>query len=81
MTNDILTPYQAHNLVNAALEAAGLPDRIPPQMMYNYTTGKLRAGKKPLIAYTPEGGVDRAAFEAWLARYIAKKTATVTTGA
>lgn len=72
----VLSPYGAAKLANARLLEEGIAP-IPPQMMYNYTTAKLRAGKKPLIAYTVEGGVDRDAFAAWLDRYVAKKTATV----
>lgn len=75
---EILTPFGAHKLVNARLEKEGLSKRIPPQMMYNYTSGKLNAGKKPLIAYTPETGVDREAFGVWLEKYVAKQVAAVT---
>lgn len=72
--SSVLTPYGAATLANARLKEEGLPT-IPPQMMYNYTTAKLRAGKKPLIAFDPETGVDRDAFGAWLERYVAKKVA------
>ena len=75
-TNTILTPYAAAKIVNAALEAADIK-RIPPQMMYNYTTAKVNAGKKPLIKFTLEEGVDREDLERWVKSYIAKKTVTV----
>jgi hypothetical protein len=71
-----LTPYAAAKLANAEITAAGLK-AIPPQMMYNYTTARLNAGKAPLIAFTPEDGVDREALATWTAAYIAKKTGTV----
>jgi hypothetical protein len=76
--NNVFTPYAASVLANAALKAAGLPP-IPSQMMYNYTTAKLRAGKKPLIAYTPEAGVDRTDFDRWLKSYLTKKGAAQAT--
>ena len=76
MSDSILTPYAASVLANAALTEHGLPT-IPPQMMYNYTSAKLRAGKKPLIAYTPETGVDRDDFARWLKSYLTKKGVTV----
>jgi len=73
----ILTPYGAHKLVNAAFAEAGLK-AVPPQMLYNYTTGQLRKGKKPMIAYTPETGVDREDLQRWVDAYIAKKVAAAT---
>jgi len=75
--SELLTPYACAQLANAQLVAVGLPP-IPPQMMYNYTSAKLRAGKKPLIAFDPAKGVERVAFEGWLARYLVKKGVTVT---
>lgn len=75
--NAQLTPYAAAKLANAALDEAGLK-RIPPQMMYNYTTAKVNAGKKPLIKFSIEEGVDREDFDRWLKAYIAKKTNTTT---
>ena len=71
----VLSPYGAHKLVNAALEEAGLSDRIPPQMMYNYTSGRVNAGKAPFIAWNSETGVDRADLDKWMAAYVAKKVA------
>jgi hypothetical protein len=70
----ILTPYAAAKLVNNQLRELGLAV-IPPQMMYNYTTSKLRAGKKPLIKFTAEEGVDRDDLQRWTAAYITKKQA------
>jgi hypothetical protein len=73
----MFTPYAAAKVVNAALAEVGL-QAIPPQMMYNYTTARVNAGKEPLIAFTPEEGIDRDALAAWIAKYIAKKTGRVT---
>jgi hypothetical protein len=70
----LLTPYKAASLVNAELEKAGLSKRIPPQMMYNYTTAKVNAGKKPIIKYDPSTGeVDAADLKRWTKAYIAKQ--------
>jgi hypothetical protein len=70
-----ITPFAAHKLVNSALEEAGLSKRIPPQMMYNYTTARVNAGKAPFIAFTAEDGVDLESLEAWIVKYVAKQVA------
>jgi hypothetical protein len=70
-----MTPYAAAKFVNAALKEAGLTKVVPPQMMYNYTTARVNAGKAPLIAFTLEGGVDEAALQTWTAKYVAKQVA------
>jgi hypothetical protein len=75
-TTSNLTPYGASVLANTRFKEEGI-NPIPPQMMYNYTTAKLRAGKNPLIKFSPETGVDRVDFERWLERYVAKKNASV----
>ena len=75
-TTTSVTPYAAAKLVNAALEKANLSKRIPPQMMYNYTTARVKAGKATLIGtvivddkvYVTEQGLNE-----WLAKYLAKK--------
>jgi len=69
-----ITPYECAKLANQRLVAEGFAT-IPPQMMYNYTSAKVRAGKKALIEFDPELGVVRSAFEEWLERYVAKKVA------
>ena len=69
------SPYQAAKLINAVLAEANLPS-IPPQMMYNYTTARIKAGKATLIGttivdnkvYVTEEGLNE-----WLAKYLAKK--------
>jgi hypothetical protein len=76
--NTTLSPYAAAKLVNAALKDAGVDASIPPQMMYNYTTARVRAGKAPFIAWTPEKGVDRKSLEEWTKAYVAKKLAAAT---
>jgi hypothetical protein len=70
----ILTPYGAAKLVNARLTEEGLPT-IPPQMMYNYTTARVRAGKAPFVTWDEENGVDREALATWTDKYVAKKLA------
>ena len=71
----MMTPYGAHTFVNDSLKAAGLDKRIPPQMMYNYTKGRINAGKAPFIKYDDKTGVDRADLERWTKSYVAKKVA------
>jgi hypothetical protein len=73
----LVTGYAAAKIVNAVLTEAGLP-AIPPQMVYNYTTARLRAGKAPLIACDAEGRIDTEALEAWVTKYVAKKVANAT---
>jgi hypothetical protein len=68
----MLTPYKAAKFVNEQLEKAGLEKKVPPQMLYNYTSSRLNAGKKPLIAYTIEKGVDQKDLERWTKAYIEK---------
>ena len=72
----LVTGYAAAKIVNAALTEAGLPS-IPPQMVYNYTTARLRAGKAPLIACDAEGRIATEDLEAWVTRYVTKKLAKV----
>jgi hypothetical protein len=68
-----LTPYGAAKLVNAALEEAGVDKVIPPQMMYNYTMGRLNKGKEPFIGFEPTKGVDRESLAEWIEKYVAKQ--------
>lgn len=67
------TPYAAAKIVNGALEEAGLDKRIPPQMMYNYTSARLRAGKNPLIATDADGKITEEGLRTWLVKYLAKQ--------
>jgi hypothetical protein len=78
----VLTPYGAHKIVNAALAEADVRDPkrpqnvkvIPPQMMYNYTTGRVNAGKEPFVKFDLTTGVDR---EDLVERFIPKYIATL----
>lgn len=74
-----MTPYSAAKFVNSSLKDAGLDVSIPPQMMYNYTSARLNAGKVPFIKYTKESGVDENDLKEWTKKYIAKKIANLTT--
>ena len=67
-----VTPYAAHKLVNAELQEAGLPS-IRPQMMYNYTSGRVAQGKAPFIAFDEAKGVDLEDLSRWTKKYVAKK--------
>ena len=80
-TPAFITAYEAAKRATAALKAAGVEGEVRPQMMYNYTTAKLRAGKKPLIASTLEDGVSVEAFDVWVATYVGKKVAALTQAA
>ena len=69
------SPYQAAKLINAVLAEANLPS-IPPQMMYNYTTARIKAGKATLIGTVVVDGkvyVTEQGLNEWLAKYLAKK--------
>jgi hypothetical protein len=70
-----MTPYEAHTIANNAFDAAGVK-RVRSQMLYNYTSGKLNKGEKPLIRFTREAGVDADDLQRWIKSYIAKKIAT-----
>ena len=77
-TNQEITmhsPYQAAKLINAVLAEANLPS-FPPQMMYNYTTARIKAGKATLIGTTivdDKVFVTEEGLNEWLAKYLAKK--------
>jgi len=73
--SEIMTPYKAAKFVNEELEKAGVDKKVPPQMLYNYTTARVNAGKAPLIAYTLETGVDKKSLVTWTKAYIAKQQA------
>ena len=75
-----LTPYAASVAINAALTKAGLKN-IPPQMIYNYTTARIRNNKAPFIETVTIDGqvrVTEAGLAKWTKKYLAKKTAAVT---
>jgi hypothetical protein len=75
-----LTPYAAAKVVNEVLNTEGIDKVVPPQMMYNYTTGRIRAGKKPLIETVEVDGkvfIKADALQAWVVKYVAKQSASV----
>lgn len=79
---DALTTYQALKRINRALREAGLDKQIPYQMVYNYTTARLRAGTKPMIkAHRKTVGdkdvtyIEVTDLEEWLVRYVRKAVA------
>jgi hypothetical protein len=78
-STSVLTPYGAAKIVNTMLAEAGLDKRIPSQMMYNYTSGRVNKGKEPFIAWTDKEGIDRKALQAWAEKYVAKQVAAATT--
>jgi hypothetical protein len=76
-----ISPYAAAKVVNAKLKEAGIDKVVPPQMMYNYTTSRINAGKEPFIKFTLEGGVDAKDLDRWTKAYIAKLQAKATVDA
>ena len=80
-----MTPYKAARFVNAALTKAGLEKQLPPQMFYNYTTGRINKGKAPLIEVEAvettnargeritQHQIKAEALNTWLAGYLAKQ--------
>jgi hypothetical protein len=73
-----MTPYAAAKIVNAALLEANVEKVIPPQMMYNYTTARIRKGKAPFIKTDAEGRITEAGLAEWLEKYLAKQGVEVT---
>jgi hypothetical protein len=70
-----ITAYAAAELTNKALEEAGVDKRIPAQMIYNYTTARVRKDKKPLIPTVEVDGkvrVEVKGFTKWLQEYVQK---------
>jgi hypothetical protein len=65
-----ITAYGAAKVVNAALKEAGFDKVIPPQMMYNYTTARVRKGKKPYIAMDEQGRILVDDLKRWLTKYL-----------
>ena len=68
-----MTPYAAAKVVNATLLKAGVEKVIPPQMMYNYTSARLRKGKAPFIECDAEGKITQEGLTKWLKVYLAKQ--------
>ena len=70
--NKNVTPYGAAKIVNNELDKLGLK-RIPPQMMYNYTTARVNAKKKPFINVDDKGMVVVDSLNEWMSKYIEKR--------
>jgi hypothetical protein len=68
-----MTPYAAAKIANAALVEAGIAKVLPPQMFYNYTSARIRAGKQPFIECDADGKVTAAGLAKWLETYVAKQ--------
>jgi hypothetical protein len=79
-TTTTLTGYAAAKLVNAELEKVGITKPIPPQMMYNYTSQRLAAGKEPFIKYDPKKGIDPVDLDRWTKEYVAGRVAKLVKG-
>lgn len=69
-----VTPYAASQIVNVVLAENDIAP-IPPQMMYNYTTARVRAGKVPLIPIGEDNKIDTSDLEVWVTKYVEKKMA------
>jgi outer membrane protein W len=80
-----ISPYKAASIVNKMLADAGVLDsktgetkKLPPQMFYNYTIARIKAGVKPYIGTIVIDGalkVDVRSLSAWTDRYIRKALA------
>ena len=66
-----VSPYKASVLVNQWIADRGVEKRVPPQMMYNYTTARVRKDKKPLIPIT-DGKILVQDLAEWFERYAEK---------
>jgi len=71
-----MSPYAASKVVNVVLEENSIAP-IPPQMMYNYTTARVRAGKVPLIPINADNKIELADLEAWVTKYVTKKLSNI----
>lgn len=68
-----MTPYAASKIVNTALKEAGVEKTLPPQMFYNYTSARVRAGKAPFIEVNKEGEITEEGLKKWMVKYLAKQ--------
>ena len=87
MSNTTLTAFATARLVNEGLKEAGLDVSIPPQMVYNYTTGRIAKGKAPLIPtvvetltddegnVTEQVRIEKAVARKWAREYVTKRVA------
>lgn len=67
------TPYAAAKMLTSILKENGIEKTIPTQMMYNYTTARIRQGKKPFIEVDGDGRIDEEAFQKWVKGYLSRK--------
>jgi len=67
------TPYAAAKIVNNALVENEIDKVIPTQMMYNYTTARIRQGKAPFIECDKEGRITEEGLQKWLVKYLTKQ--------
>lgn len=74
---EAVTPYKAAALVNGWLASGGFDKELPPQMFYNYTVAKVRAGKKCVggMVLTEGNKITLESLQAWYAKYEAKLVA------
>lgn len=70
-TMELYTAYRASQIVNIALENAKIDKVLPPQMFYNYTSGRINKGKAPLIECV-DGKITEDGLGRWLTRYLEK---------
>jgi hypothetical protein len=80
-TGVTFTPYGASVVANKVLKDRGIEKVLPPQMFYNYTTGRARKGKNTLIPTVEVEGqlrITEAGLTEWLEKYIARKQAATT---
>jgi hypothetical protein len=68
-----MTPYKAAKLVNEEIIVPAGFKAIPPQMLYNYTLGRIADGKTPKIPVDSDRKVDSEDALGWAREYIAKK--------
>jgi hypothetical protein len=71
-TDDTFTPYAAAAVVNGILSELGLDKVLPPQMIYNYTTGQIKKGKKPMIEVNEDGRITNDGLFTWTEKYLNK---------
>jgi len=75
-----VSPYKAAKIVNQLLLDAGVDKVLPPQMFYNYTTARIRAGKPSFIEVTEVGDnkfeITISGLNKWFEGYLAKQTKT-----
>jgi hypothetical protein len=67
------TPYAACKIVNAALAERGIDKILPPQMFYNYTSARVRDGKRPFIDVDSNGRITEAGLIKWMEAYLQKQ--------